>query len=222
MSFCLSPRFISITFICFLSVMAFLRDIFRDEMISQYSPMSEDSDDCRYYDLTASTNGSLTDVMRSPSSSPISSPNRFQKPHAGFSSGNPYPLLGCSFSAVVCSNARPGTESELRFPPSPNDMCHGGDLRRTALLRSVQMRVHGPHSCELSSSGTDEAELDPAHKHLDEVEHEYKHVGVVEMEGRSLSCPKSAPDEAKFKSAKHVSQVSDHGIDVVAQCSSDL
>ncbi|XP_062210060.1 uncharacterized protein LOC133911703 [Phragmites australis] len=121
----------------------------RDEMITQYSPMLEESDDCRYYETQVNTNGNQADVMSSPSTSPISSPHRFQKPHTWFSSVNPYPLPSCSVSSVVCSHARRVTEHEGRIPSSPNDMCHGGDLRRTALLRTVQMRVQGPHTSGL-------------------------------------------------------------------------
>ncbi|KAG8052243.1 hypothetical protein GUJ93_ZPchr0001g32784 [Zizania palustris] len=36
---------------------------FRDEIISQYSPMSEDSDDYRYYDTQVNGNGSQTELM---------------------------------------------------------------------------------------------------------------------------------------------------------------
>ncbi|KAG8084760.1 hypothetical protein GUJ93_ZPchr0010g9237 [Zizania palustris] len=106
----------------------------RDEIISQYSPMSEDSDDYRCYDPQINPSASQNDAMVSPSTSPMSSPHRFQKPQSGFLPANPYPLPSCSLSSVVCSHARRGSESEGRFPSSPNDMCHGADLRRTALL----------------------------------------------------------------------------------------
>ena len=35
-------------------------------------------------------------------------------------------------------------DAESRFPPSPSDPCHGADLRRAALLRSLQMRAQSP------------------------------------------------------------------------------
>uniref|UniRef100_A0ACD5TWL9 Uncharacterized protein n=1 Tax=Avena sativa TaxID=4498 RepID=A0ACD5TWL9_AVESA len=176
----------------------------RDEIISQYSPMSEDSDDYRYFDTQLNPNGSQGDAMVSPSTSPMSSPHRFQKPQAGFLSSNPYPLPSCSLTAVACSHPRRGSENEGRFPSSPNDMCHGADLRRTALLRSVHMRVHGPNTYDLSFSGRQEQEH--VHEHEDEHGHEH-HVHGNEDEhghenledlGRSerSSCRKSIGHEA--------------------------
>lgn len=97
----------------------------RDEV--PYSPMSEDLDECRYYESNASQ----------PDSQPTSpvSPYRFQRLASTFSPG--------PSAAVTASQARQrGSESEGRFPSSPSDICHSADLRRAALLRSVQMRTH--------------------------------------------------------------------------------
>ena len=62
---------------------------------------------------------------------------------------------------VSHSHTRRGPDAEARFPSSPNDACHTGDLRRTALLRSVQMRAQ-PHSslltCDLLFAGMASAE----------------------------------------------------------------
>lgn len=112
----------------------------RDEVCSQYSPMSEDSDDTRYYDT------SQHDGLSNPSS-PVS-PHRYQRPLAGFSSSPPpysYPSLSCNITDRACSQPRQrGSDSEGRFPSSPSDICHSADLRRAALLRSVQMKAQPP------------------------------------------------------------------------------
>ncbi|OEL26279.1 hypothetical protein BAE44_0012703 [Dichanthelium oligosanthes] len=160
---------------------------FRDEMIKQYSPMSEESDDYWYYDTQVNTNGNQTYAMSSPSTSPISS-HGFQKLHTWFSSANPYPLPSCSLSAVVCSHAHhgSGTEHEGRIPSSPNDMCHGGDLRRTALLRSMQMRVQRSHPCDLLSSSGHEQDQEHGHVHADELAHDQKQAVGAQLDQRSL------------------------------------
>ncbi|XP_066362585.1 uncharacterized protein [Miscanthus floridulus] len=48
---------------------------FRDEILSQYSPMSEDSDYYRCYDTQLNPSGNHPDAMISPSISPMSSPH---------------------------------------------------------------------------------------------------------------------------------------------------
>lgn len=114
---------------------------FRDETSVQYSPMSEDSDDSRYYESSTNTCSSQ------PESAPTSpvSPYRCQKPLSGFVSGPPtnsYPSHGCIVSSAVSPQSRQrGSDTEGRFPSSPSDICHSADLRRAALLRSVQMRA---------------------------------------------------------------------------------
>ncbi|XP_078148672.1 pollen-specific LRR extensin-like protein [Carex rostrata] len=118
----------------------------RDEIASQYSPMSEDSDECRFYDPTSASSHNPTQVHVDTSCSSPSSPHRYQKVVTGnstsTSSCSAYPLPCNSLSTVICSPTRRGShESEGRFPSSPNDMCHVADLRKTALLRSVQMRA---------------------------------------------------------------------------------
>ncbi|KAG9459584.1 hypothetical protein H6P81_004092 [Aristolochia fimbriata] len=119
----------------------------RDEVSIPYSPMSEDSDDSRYSDIPVNTCSLQTENSGS-QTSPVS-PHRHQRslmglysPGASASSSLP----GCSLSAITCSHSRQrGSESEGRFPSSPSDICHSADLRRAALLRSVQMRGH-PHN----------------------------------------------------------------------------
>ncbi|KAK1278366.1 hypothetical protein QJS04_geneDACA007131 [Acorus gramineus] len=119
----------------------------RDPEVSlQYSPMSEDSsDDARYFESTpAASNSGVHQPEFTTTNRPTSpvSPHR-QRPKSPV---NPYPLLSYNLPSVVCSPSpsRPqrATDSEGRFPSSPNDMCHPADLRRAALLRSVQMRAH--------------------------------------------------------------------------------
>ncbi|ONK61628.1 uncharacterized protein A4U43_C08F31930 [Asparagus officinalis] len=100
--------------------------ISRDEFRSQYSPMSEDLDESQYPDALSNT--SITTVS----------------PHCHW---RPSPArLSTLQQRRHCSES-----NGLRFPPSPSDACHTGDLRRSALLRSVQMRphVHCPVVCEL-------------------------------------------------------------------------
>ncbi|XP_066308893.1 uncharacterized protein [Miscanthus floridulus] len=188
----------------------------RDEMSMQYSPMSEESDDYRYYDTQVNTNGNQTDVLGNSSTSPASSPHRPQKLHTWFSSACPYPLPSCSLPAVVCSPARRGcgTEQEGRIPSSPNDMCHGGDLRRAALLRSVQMRVQSPHLCDVLPSSGHEQEQGRSDVHVDELEQDQKEAVGVQLDQRPLSCPKSTQD-AKYQSPINPDQHPHHDVDFV-------
>ncbi|KAG8663579.1 uncharacterized protein LOC110613075 isoform X2 [Manihot esculenta] len=118
----------------------------RDEMSLQYSPMSEDSDDSRFCETPINT------CSFQPESLPTSpvSPYRYQRPFGGFSSASStssYSVHGCPATSVSCSQPRQrGSDSEGRYPSSPSDICHSADLRRAALLRSVQMRTQPPGS----------------------------------------------------------------------------
>ncbi|XP_037456289.1 uncharacterized protein LOC119326782 isoform X1 [Triticum dicoccoides] len=189
----------------------------RDEIISQYSPMSEDSDDYRYFDTQLNPNGSQGDAMVSPSTSPMSSPHRFQKPQAGFLPSSPYPLPSCSLSSVACSHPRRGSENEGRFPSSPNDMCHGADLRRTALLRSVQMRVHGPHAYDPSFGSRQEQE----HVHEHDDEHGHEHLEDLRGPERP-SCRKSIDNEASgYQGAENSYGRQERDIDYIGGCTAD-
>ncbi|XP_021672801.2 uncharacterized protein LOC131175365 [Hevea brasiliensis] len=118
----------------------------RDEMSLQYSPMSEDSDDSRFCETPINTCSSQPESLPT---SPVS-PYRYQRPFGGFStasSTSSYPAHGCTATSVTCSQPRQrGSDSEGRFPSSPSDICHSADLRRAALLRSVQMRTQPPGS----------------------------------------------------------------------------
>ncbi|CAL1398713.1 unnamed protein product [Linum trigynum] len=119
---------------------------FRDEMpLQQYSPMSEDSDDYRFCSETTSANNACSSSQ--PESIPTSpvSPYRYQR---GF-----YCAASPTHTCIASTQLRQprGSDSEGRFPSSPSDICHSADLRRAALLRSVQMRTQppGPSSDEL-------------------------------------------------------------------------
>lgn len=112
----------------------------RDEMSLQYSPMSEDLDDARYCETPMSACSSQSD---SRPTSPVS-PYRY-KPISAFCSSPPSTSQasnGCSVLPPPPSQPRQrGSDTEGRFPSSPSDICHSGDLRKAALLRSVQMRA---------------------------------------------------------------------------------
>ncbi|XP_047311834.1 uncharacterized protein LOC124915203 [Impatiens glandulifera] len=115
----------------------------RDESISvPYSPMSEDSEETRYCETNGNTGLPQTESVPS---CPVS-PYRCQRMSSVLSSMAPSASNsshGCSLPTIVSSQPRQrGSDSETRFPSSPSDMCHSADLRKAALLRSVQMRTH--------------------------------------------------------------------------------
>ncbi|KAK4406956.1 hypothetical protein Sango_0276600 [Sesamum angolense] len=102
---------------------------------------------CQKTQMTQDIESSTNTCSSQPESAPTSpvSPYRCQKPLSGFVSGPPttsYP----SPSGIASTSASPqprqrGSDTEGRFPSSPSDICHSADLRRAALLRSVQMRA---------------------------------------------------------------------------------
>ncbi|KAE8692052.1 CTP synthase-like isoform 1 [Hibiscus syriacus] len=109
----------------------------RDEMAWQYSPMSEDSDDSRLSETPMNSCFSHSD---SRPTSPVS-PYRHQRPLNAFCSTptSSHPLPG---NVGTCSQPRKrGSDTEGRFPSSPSDIVHSSDLRRAALMRSVQMKT---------------------------------------------------------------------------------
>ncbi|PKA48922.1 hypothetical protein AXF42_Ash016438 [Apostasia shenzhenica] len=125
------------------------RSCYSDDMSPQYSPMSEDSDDSRFCDISTNSTSFHPDFTTNPTS-PVS-PYRSQRLPAGPVAASIYTLPSCTLSTVACSHPRQrGSETDNRFPSSPNDVCHTADLRRAALLRSVQIRTQGeerPFSC---------------------------------------------------------------------------
>ncbi|KAJ6848622.1 uncharacterized protein M6B38_275395 [Iris pallida] len=116
----------------------------REDLSLQCSPMSEDFDDSRYCYTPLHTSILQSETTSCPAS-PVS-PHRHQPPSpAGPSAPNLHAPPGCTLHALAASShpRLHGSDSSdgVRFPSSPNDVCHTGDLRRVALLRSVQMRA---------------------------------------------------------------------------------
>ncbi|KAB5527387.1 hypothetical protein DKX38_021234 [Salix brachista] len=105
------------------------------------SQRSEDFDESRFCETPTNACSPQSESLPS---SPVS-PYRYQRPFGGFSSApcsSSFPSHGCSATSVTYSQPRQrGSDSEGRFPSSPSDICHSADLRRAALLRSVQMRT---------------------------------------------------------------------------------
>ncbi|KAI4301479.1 hypothetical protein L6164_034755 [Bauhinia variegata] len=155
----------------------------RDEMSLQYSPMSEDSDDSRFCETTIN---SCSSQPESHPSSPVS-PYRYQRSLSVFSSApstSSNALHGSTVSTVTCTQSRQrGSDSEGRFPSSPSDICHSADLRRAALLRSVQMRTQpaGSASLELPYGSVQES------------------VPNIDAEERPCSYVKSLVDEREYQ-----------------------
>lgn len=112
-------------------------------MSLQYSPMSEDSDESRYCETTTNSCSSQPESLPT---SPVS-PYRYQRPLSAFSSA-PSTSSTASYGSTVSQPRQRGSDSEGRFPSSPSDICHSADLRRAALLRSVQMRTQPPGDAE--------------------------------------------------------------------------
>ncbi|KAI3783220.1 hypothetical protein L2E82_13285 [Cichorium intybus] len=167
----------------------------RDELGLQYSPMSEDLDECRYCESNAcSPSPSQTD---SQPTSPVS-PYRFQRLPTTFSPGptsSTYP----GAPAMTASQARQrGSDSEGRFPSSPSDICHSADLRRAALLRSVQMRTQPMGvGVGVGPDGMQEAVVQPCPFNIKSLVHEID--SECSMHGKScrvLSMNIKGDDEA--------------------------
>ncbi|XVE73401.1 hypothetical protein DITRI_Ditri11bG0115200 [Diplodiscus trichospermus] len=154
----------------------------RDDISWQYSPMSEDLDDSRFCEIPMNTCLSHSDSLPT---SPVS-PYRYQRPLNGFCSApstSSYPLHG-NVSAVTCSQPRQrGSDTEGRIPSSPSDICHSADLRRAALLRSVQIRTQpsGLSSFELSFGSGQE------------------NVPNIDVEERPCSFMKSLVDDREYQ-----------------------
>ncbi|GAB4830555.1 hypothetical protein Ancab_020320 [Ancistrocladus abbreviatus] len=178
----------------------------RDEM--SYSPMSEDLDDTRYYETSTPTCSSQ------PGSIPISpvSPHRY-KPLSTFSSSPPSTSQTSGGSTVLPlpppqPRQRGSDTTEGRFPSSPSDICHSADLRRAALLRSVQMRAQPsfPSAFELPFSlgqeaiqNVDQVEERDSCSYMKSLvdEHDYQ-IDVSEPEfKREKSCTASLMDKSE-------------------------
>ncbi|KZV21577.1 hypothetical protein F511_11070 [Dorcoceras hygrometricum] len=171
----------------------------RDDFSLQYSPMSEDSDDSRYCESSTNTCSSHPESIPT---SPVS-PYRCQKP--GFASGPPPTSHGCVFSSVQTTQSRHrGSDNEGRFPSSPSDICHSADLRRAALLRSVQMRAHPLELAQFESPYSPGQES----------------VNSMEPEEQPCSCTKAGLDENEHQIAKcaPLKSIANHENGVKSSC----
>ncbi|VVB06975.1 unnamed protein product [Arabis nemorensis] len=174
----------------------------RDDLPLQYSPMSEDSDEARFCEdpTTTSTSSSQPD-------SPVS-PYRYQRPLTSTNS----PHLSSSSSSTISHHSHTcptsmitnattsttspvsrqrGSDTEGRFPSSPSDICHSGDLRRTALLRSVQMRAHPFGYASSSGPSNIDGEERMCFKSMEEdrgYNNREEHVSYTEVSSKSKSC----------------------------------
>ncbi|KAF8090131.1 hypothetical protein N665_0485s0006 [Sinapis alba] len=163
----------------------------RDDLPLQYSPMSEDSDEARFCeDPITSTSSSQ------PNSRPTSpvSPYRYQKPLSSTishhsSSSHTFPTTNATTTTTTTPQSRQrGSDTEGRFPSSPSDICHSSDLRRTALLRSVQMRTQPCGHASSSGQSSVESEERMCFKSMEDEDNREEGVSYIEVSGKSKSC----------------------------------
>ncbi|KAI5071352.1 hypothetical protein GOP47_0013603 [Adiantum capillus-veneris] len=143
-----------------------------DELSTLDSYMSDDSDDSicyrtgRYCETPQRTFSSLSDSSRA--ASPL-------KSSKGPFGGNNAVVSAFSLSSMPLPCTQPKQrvpDAESRFPPSPSDPCYAADLRRAALLRSLQLRAQSPVAIS-DAAAVDEAVdecLDTCEHHLAEAE----------------------------------------------------
>ncbi|KFK30788.1 hypothetical protein AALP_AA6G025900 [Arabis alpina] len=174
----------------------------RDDLPLQYSPMSEDSDEARFCEEPSTSSSQ-------PESRPTSpvSPYRYQKsytstnsPHLSSSSSATMLLHSHTCPASMITNAttsspspspasrQRGSDTEGRFPSSPSDICHSSDLRRTALLRSVQMRTNPFGYASSSGASNIEGEERMCFKSMEEDRGEDIAYTEVVSSSKSKSC----------------------------------
>ncbi|KAJ4905472.1 3'-5' exonuclease domain-containing protein / K homology domain-containing protein [Raphanus sativus] len=161
---------------------------YRDDMPLQYSPMSEDSDETRFCEDPITSTSSSQPESRP--TSPVS-PYRYQRP---FTSTTSYYSHTCPVSmstnatSTTPQSRQRGSDTEGRFPSSPSDICHSSDLRRTALLRSVQMRTQPcGHASSSGTSSVDGGEERMCFKSMEE-DNRGEDVSYTEVSGKSKSC----------------------------------
>ncbi|KAJ0054431.1 hypothetical protein Pint_00897 [Pistacia integerrima] len=160
----------------------------RDELSMQYSPMSEDSDDSRFCEAHIHTFLSHSDSLPT---SPVS-PYRYQRPLSGFCSApstSSYPSHSCTVSGS--QPRQRGSDSEGRFPSSPSDICHSADLRRAALLRSVQMRTQPPGMPSFEQEPVEERPCSYIKSLVDEREYQIEECSSLHMSEPEFSQEKS-------------------------------
>ncbi|XP_048137694.1 uncharacterized protein LOC115732047 isoform X2 [Rhodamnia argentea] len=168
----------------------------RDDMSSQYSPMSEDSDDSRFCEIPINACSSQSDSLPT---SPVS-PYRCQRPFGCPSSASlaaSSPSYSHNLVAPTSSQTRQrGSDSEGRFPSSPSDICHSADLRRAALLRSVQMRTQPAPNCPYESP------FAPGHEAVPNMESEDVKSLSDEKDYQIEECPSSGASSSHFNEEK--------------------
>ncbi|KAF3550089.1 hypothetical protein DY000_02003316 [Brassica cretica] len=163
----------------------------RDDLPLQYSPMSEDSDEARFCeDPITSTSSSQQPESRP--TSPVS-PYRYHRPlmsTTSHHSSNSHTLpASMSTTSTTPQSRQRGSDTEGRFPSSPSDICHSSDLRRTALLRSVQMRTHPcGHASSSGTSSVDGGEERMCFKSMEE-DNRGEDISYTQVSGgKSKSC----------------------------------
>lgn len=111
--------------------------------------MAEDSDENRFCEASTNTCSSQPDSLPT---CPVS-PYRYQKQLNALSSipcTSSYSSNGCTITGLTSTQPRQrSSDSESRLPSSPSDICQPADLRRAALLRSVQIRAQPSLSSSL-------------------------------------------------------------------------
>lgn len=128
-----------------------------DDLSTLDSPMSDDSDESvgfrmgRAVENPTCTPVSTVESLSVAPTSPVSPRRKEHLPpyipnYSGtLSSRQQTPPPYTPSLPLPCSQARAkGTDAEGRLPPSPSDPCQSADLRRAALLRSLQMRSQSP------------------------------------------------------------------------------
>ncbi|KAH7300625.1 hypothetical protein KP509_24G071800 [Ceratopteris richardii] len=118
-----------------------------DELSSLDSYMSDDSDN----DSVCYRTGRI--CYRTPQrilsslgdSSRAASPVKSSKGVSSFCSNAATNGFSMSSTSISCMQPRQRVaDAESPFPPSPSDPCYSADLRRTALLKSLQLRAQSP------------------------------------------------------------------------------
>ncbi|XP_024393313.1 uncharacterized protein [Physcomitrium patens] len=123
-----------------------------DDLSTLDSPMSDDSDESVGFRMGRASEIPVS-TLESVSVTPTSPVSPRRKEHfppyipnysSTLSSRQQTPPPYTPSLPLPCSQARAKGTDEGRLPPSPNDPCQSADLRRAALLRSLQMRSQSP------------------------------------------------------------------------------
>lgn len=155
--------------------------------------MSEDSDEARFCEDPITSTSSSQPESRP--TSPVS-PYRYQRPftstvsyHSSVSHTCPASVSTNAATTTSTPQSRQrGSDTEGRFPSSPSDICHSSDLRRTALLRSVQMRTQPcGYASSSGTSSVDGGEERMCFKSMEE-DNRGEDVSYTEVSGKSKSC----------------------------------